>query len=543
MTKHWSSILLITLAVLLAYVNILGNQFVWDDFEFVYTWDVTKAPLQHLKPLVMGDLPGDYITNYRPLKNVIYALVYQLGGQAPLTYHLVAITTQVIASLLVWLIAWQLTSKPPLALIAGLLFAVHPVHTEAVTWVTASMDTIGNVFGLAALAGFIAWRQSPQSLWRRWSIALWWLAVFTNELAFPVFILMILYDLMFSRLKTTWRSWWRDYWPYGLALAAYGFMRLGVAGISREHFLILNSASVTAMVALVAVAKYLRLLLWPVNLAINHQLLPGITGFYVFDYHFQRLDQLRTPEWIDLPVLLATATMLIMLLGAWVNRSKNKLITYGTTWFLLCLLPVMQIVPTTTIFAERYLYLASAGICLVAGQTGWQVYTWLKSRATPHIAKRLGMLVLASTILVLGWLTYRRNTVWATDLKLWQVAATQSPDSSTALTNLAGAYTRLDQFDQAQPLLVKALEYQPDVFVTRRYLSNVYVEQGKWQQALDQYQYMLRLQPEDPAVLNSMGDAYLALGQVDQAITTFKRTLLTTRDNVYAREMLARLEN
>src|SRR5262249_8582877 len=197
--KAWNTIsprdaFLLVILCLLVYANGLSGEFVWDDqlqlFRNVNIRSVDNIPRAFTTSLWSFMYAQDPATNnnafdryYRPLQTVIYILVYQIAGLSPFAYHLANVILHCIATLLVYLVCRQLGLDSVIALLAGALFAVHPVHTEAVTWIAGVGDVACGIFYFAALLAFLRHLDSGNVKWLWLSLICFLAALFSKEMA------------------------------------------------------------------------------------------------------------------------------------------------------------------------------------------------------------------------------------------------------------------------------------------------------------------------------------------------------------------------
>src|SRR6266700_4767170 len=140
--KKTFHIICIFLLCFLVYLPIASHQFVFDDNTFFVTWQTPKS-FSNLPSFFQGDVPTGHVGVYRPVRTLLYAIDYALWGGNPLGYYLQAILLNAVIALLIYGISLKLTKNIITAFAVGMLFGLQPVHTEAITFATASMDTFG----------------------------------------------------------------------------------------------------------------------------------------------------------------------------------------------------------------------------------------------------------------------------------------------------------------------------------------------------------------------------------------------------------------
>ena len=192
LNKDIIAVFLIILLSVIVYANIFRNEFVFDDKKFV----IDNLEIRKLSgiPQFFGE---DFDGLYRPLRQSLYAINYQIWKLNPFGYHLNSLVLHILSSVLIYLILSLIAKKGP-ALIASVLFAVHPIHTERVTGITAGFDLLGIFFFLAAFYFYIKFSKSNKINLYIISILFFILALFSSEEAIILPLIVILYDTCFS---------------------------------------------------------------------------------------------------------------------------------------------------------------------------------------------------------------------------------------------------------------------------------------------------------------------------------------------------------
>ena len=209
-------LLVILLLTGLSYSNIFQNEFIWDDPGFIKQWETIRS-FKNIPKLLQGDTPLDHASVYRPVRGIFYTISYHLWGQEnPLGYHIQSlliyfgiiilvylITQMVIGS---WLLVhrkkqstnYQLPTTNQIPFITALLFALHPIHVEAISFITASFDTIGILFFFLAFYLYIKFQQQKRILFYLLSLLSSLLAFFTYEMTLVLPLGLMLYDFCFN---------------------------------------------------------------------------------------------------------------------------------------------------------------------------------------------------------------------------------------------------------------------------------------------------------------------------------------------------------
>ncbi len=352
--------------------------------------------------------------NYRPLRFLSYAVDYRAtrwiwGDFAPenlpvQVFHFQNLLLHALNALLVLAIGRRLLRSDAAALCLGLLFAVHPLMTEAVTYISGRRDVLSTFFFLAALRVHLA-RGEPSLPALLGVPILYVLALLTKEMAATLPALLLLVDLAL-RARWTWRRWLLAAVLWAMAA---GFTAYHAANPSLVAGALGGGTERTVLTVPRYVARYLGLVLFPFPQSIDYSFdaIPVSTGL---------LSPPATVAAWGLFAGLAVAGLVCL-------RRGRALGAIGLLWFLGTLAPVMQVVPIPERFAERFAYLPSIGILLL----------WA-SLLGKLIAKRAaaGWAAAAALCLVLTFATALRNQDWLSTVDLWASAAEAQPRAARA---------------------------------------------------------------------------------------------------------------
>jgi protein O-mannosyl-transferase len=358
--KHFNLIAaaLIAVLVLAAYSNSFTNSFHFDDDQAISENPRIKQPTAEN---IWGIISGARSVVYLSLM-----LNYQLGSLNPVGWHIFNVGVHIITSILVYFFILQTLSLPSLrdkfgakarwlALFAGLLFAVHPIQTESVTYIISRSELLATCFYMAAFLFFIQFEKTKNFGYALGVLFSAYLAVASKEWAITLPALLFLYDFLFlsdSDIKPILSRWYVYLFailPWYLVLsrldlfaaggtAGVGFNIVTVSGITKTSYLY-TSFNV--------IWTYIRLLFLPINQNID------------YDYPIAK-------TLFELPTILSfVGHLAVVAAGFWLYRTKKSLlIPFGIAWFYIGLSPVQSIVPVSDVIFEHRLYMPSIGFFL-----------------------------------------------------------------------------------------------------------------------------------------------------------------------------------
>lgn len=523
MSGRRAALLAPALVSILLYLPTVRYDFVFDDrgvvLENPLMRDLSDAPMLFVTPY--WNTPRVPQSLYRPVTSLTFALDRALLGRfEPAWSHGVNMALHALATWLVTRLAFLALATPWPAALAGLMFAAHPVHVEAVAGVVGRSEILA-VCGL--LAALFAHR-SAQEPHRRGVTALVaapvfaFLAMLCKESAFVAPLLCGLVDVSFpvpggSRRRRTF-LYAGHAAAVGLALLLRA-VALGSVGGGPIHFVDNPAASAGPLAgrltALACVARYAGLLLWPARLSA--------------DYSYDQIAIARTP--LDPLVLAGLAIVIATCAGGLLLLRRNPpagfaLLATAVSFALTSNLLVF----IGTLFAERLLYAPSIGLCLLIG---WLAAIGVRTRAGPSVVLAgLGLCGLAS------FRTMTRIPDWHDDFALYGSAATVSPRSTRIRYNLGNAYLKHGRLQEAESEYRAALAIYPDFTDAVANLGMALLQQGRAREASEVLRDAAARMPRNAEMAVNLGSAYRALGEPGQAREQFLRALELDPDSAMA---------
>lgn len=482
---------ILAIIIVAVYANSLGNNILWDDHLFLENWQELKTG--QIKEILRGSAPPEQDKIYRPLRGLIYVLDYQLWRATPVFYHLQAVLIHILVTILVYLIVRQIF--PKLAFWTALLFAVHPIHTETINYISASMETWGSLFFFLSFYFYL--RQSAvkagnqKFLFYLISSLFAFAAFFTYEMTLTLPILILLYEIILNKLKVIAKKL-LPVLPYFLATGSYLFIRFFLLGVAGRGDYLAYSFYHTQLTMVKVFARYIGLLLWPINQTAIHNL---VSDFPSSMLPYDKLDPILNQTIGDLDVLVAVALLIGLVLLSIKYIKTHPIITFSISWFLLSLLPVSFIIPFGGAMAEKYLYISSFGFILGV------VYV------ISNLNKKSIMIAILILLAVFySVLTMLRNPVWHDDISLFSDVVKKSPNNLLANYTLGVWLGNYNQPDRAAAYYKKAIEKAPEFWQARNNLANIYLKKGQYSEATQQYNYVLQLVPNYQPVKNILNN-------------------------------------
>jgi hypothetical protein len=424
-------------AIAVSYFNSLWGSFQFDDFNVI----VTNENVHSLSAWLYKSLHG----GIRPLLNVTYTLNW-VSGLGITGYHLTNILIHLVTTLLVYRICEEfieqclgngcvIRQKEIVPLLTALLFAVHPIQTESVTYLSGRSASLMAMFYLASMLAYLHAVKSGRAKWNFIiSPALFVAAVSTKEIAVSLPLVLLLWEKIVART------------PLKLALRRQVL-----------HWLLL----MLLMAVILTHPRYLRLLFYSLEIRSFHDTLIGqFNGItYMMGQLFRIGSMNIDPDFDalskDMVILTRAAVISWCLCAVYaVRHSKQKpWLAFGLFWVALVLLPGNSIIPRTDSINERHLYLANVGIFLV--------FVILVMNLE-MLREAHSLLLMGGISVVLTGFTIHRNSDYRSEIALWEQTARLSPAKSRVFNNLGCAYEVAGMYEKAKLEYIRALHLKAD---------------------------------------------------------------------------------
>jgi tetratricopeptide (TPR) repeat protein len=491
-SRHFLAFACIVIIGFSIYGNSLHNYFVWDDYFLVRNNDHIKdwSFLGKVFTEDVGTGSGKKIGFWRPLQTCTYMLNYAFSGLEVQSYHLFNISLHILAAYAFYWCALLLFGSTLLSFIASILFLVHPVHTEAVTYIAGRSDPLAAFFILLSFVAYLKYTQRARRLDYVLMLFSFIFALLSREISIIFPLLLLWYHYVFKikyRLKPL-------ILPF---LISFGYVVLRYTILKP----FLPDPATSTLIerlpgAFVALTNYLRLLFVPSDLHMEY-------GNMVFT--------LRQ----------AKALLGIFLFGAILHtiyhkRNSSKLIVFSLGWFLLWLLPSLNLFPVNAYMAEHWLYLPSMGISIIIADIFYKAYAIVRSRAVIVIS----LLVL---VVLHSFLTLQQNEYWSHPIVFYKRTIHYNPHSARLYGNLGSTYRELGKFEDAVIAYEKALEINPSFTGAYINLGIAYENMGNYGQAIKAYEKALVSHPDNALAYAKLANAYYAVGDLPIATSYYEK--------------------
>ena len=517
-------VLVLIAAGLAVYANTFVNQMFWDDEDFVlnnvYVQNFSFGKFFSENTIAGAGLVSDY---WRPVLSLVFSIQYQLWGPAPYGYHVINAAFHVSAGVVLYFFLRRLFKNGPLAFFTALFFLVHPLQTEAVSYVSSLGDSLSVFMIFAGLWKYLSFKDSGRIMDYALSIIFYIIALLSKETAIIMPGLIFLLDFFhessrnktfYERLKPALKN------SIGFLAVAGIYILLRATALNFQNtFNLYNEETeftkslwIRILTFFRILAVYLGLLFVPVGLHIERSVEVAKT--------------LSAPD-----VLLGMITFIALIGMAVYFWKKRPPVSFGILWFFIALSITSNIiVPINGLLYEHWLYLPMVGIFLALAEAARRLLRKFGGR-------NLAVGLLAVILVVFGVLSIKRNRDWRDAITFYNQTLRYAPESYRVTNNLAKAYAEAGERDSAEKFYLRAINIDPKAAVAYHNLANTYRDSGRTEEAIDMYKKAIAADPDFAFSYNALVGLYAKNKNYEEA----RELVETLPQNISTLALLARL--
>ncbi|MBT4097191.1 MAG: tetratricopeptide repeat protein [Gemmatimonadetes bacterium] len=459
----------------------LDHGFVYDDshsiVDNVRLRDWQQIPTYFVDPAAFSVMPQAQM--YRPILLTTYAVNFALDG--PSGFHLVNVLLHAGAAVLLWYLLGSLGFSRSVALGSAVLFAVHPLTTEPVNYISSRSSSLSALWLLTAAIAIAGPRRSFQAL----RMAVWTLmGVLTKATGVVIAPLVVWYLVTAGQL----RRWRLILGPVVVSLLYLSYTRSIVA---KAMFDPVRDYAAAWSTQLKTLPFYLHTMSMPTRLSIEPQF--GVSSG---------------------PFSIVVAASMFLVVSAcamvWLMRHQDWRFSFGAGWFFLALVPTL-LVPLNILVNEHRLYAALPGaiICLAVLLT--------------HLPRARSWLVLATVLLAL--LSTQRNQAWSSPNTIWKDAIARGPLMPRPHVNLGKVLLEQGQYEEAIEATMAGLNLNPGLARGHYNIATASLHLRRLEQAIASFERALEIDPQMMEAWNNLGNTYKELGRYQEAVEAYRHAL------------------
>ena len=484
----------VLLLMLTVYYSVLHADFVhWDDDLLVFDNPAVRTiNFWTLKQIFTTYDPELYI----PLTLFTYQINSLMGGLDPFSFHVTNVILHAASAIILSGITLILTRKQSIAVVVGLLFAMHPLHSEAVSWISARKDVLAMMFFLLSILWYLLSQDRDKKRWYYYSLVFFLCALLSKVIVITLPVILILLD--WQRGKELRFAILRNKVPYFALSIIFGIIALiGKAGQAT-----VTTPYETFVMAFRSTVFYLQKIVAPFHLSVIYPQ-SGVISFFS-------------------PLFLISALLVVGIsIVVFVLRKKCRMLLVAWLFFLITLAPTYPLYRKgfeggDVYFAsDRYVYIPSIAIIL------------LLVVGLYHLMQkwRHGFVVVSAAIIIAcSWLSYKQALIWSNSEALFTNAITLYPTAQAARNNLGKAYYIQGKLDEAEQQFLEAISVRP-LASTYANLASLYRRKGDLSKAFSTYQTALQIDPADRDVYFGLGILFARTGQIDEAELAYTKAI------------------
>lgn len=528
--KKFCVIVLIAVGFLV-YASNLQNPLFWDDDDWI-KGNVFVHDFSHLKEIFTRDILSGFGLNsnyYRPLLLLSFTVNYAIGGIKPLGYHLVSTGFHIVNTILLFLILLSIFKRQLPAFLAAFLFLIHPLQTEAVTYISGRGDPMSVFFMLLALWLFLKSEISSSLrgstpkhwVWMAGSLLSLILAILSRETAVLFPLLLMIFYVSFLSAEKFWKSIKRAFIkaiPYFAISVMYGILRLTVFNFKNTLNFYSQANDYTRHLSYRlytfghALVEYFKLIFAPIGLHMERDL-PLKTSLF------------QWPVWLAV-VILAT----IVFISIFLFR-KSKYLTpnthnptpfhlwfFGWSWFFVALAPVSGIIPINAVMYEHWLYMPLIGSFTLVGFYLTKAFYFFKyKKPTTYYLLLITFLVVYFSFFAAQ--SIKRNILWGKPIEFYEDILKYNPNTVRIINNLGNLYSEKGDIDKAVEIYKRAVSVPGGNAFAQPYynLGNIYRDQKNIEAAIEQYKKAIEIDPAFPFAYQNLAVIYANRGHLVDA--------------------------
>ncbi len=499
--------LIVALVAFFVYYNSLNNDFVFDD-ESVVQNNQSITVLSNIPKFFTAEegfhkVIGRY---YRPVVSTLYTIDYAIWGLNPFGFHLTNVIIHAIASLLLLIILLKLFGEYKhgilSALIGALIFAVHPIHTEAVSWISGRTDSLTTLFFFLSFLFYIKYSEGSKSKsFLVISLIAYFLGLLSKEMIVTTPALLFVYDYFFRKRRMDWFK--QNILPYVLFIAVtivFILIRYLVLKdvVDRTTYMYFfgEETSTTVYTMLKTVPVYFRLLVFPVNLLYHYN------GVLPDSYSIG-----------DIKVILSVLFVIALLLFSFYLQKKYGEVSFSILFILISLLPVMNFIPTMNYMAERFLYLSSFALSILIS---FIIVKYANEKNKGFLTTIFLIIIVAFT-----YLTYARNAEWENNETLYMTA--DGKEGNVLLVNAGNMYANKKNYAEAEKRYRRAIEIRDNSVLAHHNLGLIFLIRGNIDSAEIKFKKGISIDSLAPDGYFQLSNIYQQKGNIPDAVRMLEK--------------------
>ncbi|OFX73026.1 MAG: hypothetical protein A2X12_02555 [Bacteroidetes bacterium GWE2_29_8] len=495
--NFWHIIALV-LIVFITFHYALQCDFVnWDDDEYIVNNELIK---QNDLQSIIQIFTSNYLLNYQPITLLFYKITYLLFNLNASAFHLLNIILHIINSILIYRLIRLLFNNNLLAFLSTLLWAIHPMQVESVVWLSEMKNLLFVLFGLLSIISFHKYILSKSNKDLSISLIFYLLSVLSKGTGVTIPLVFVL--IIFLK-QDNWRHYIKPLFLFFTLSLFFGiitfYSQSGAVNISivkKDFFL-------NFFIASNGLLFYIAKLLLPFNLS----------TFYPYPTNYSASN-------LEFYYFLSPIIVIISIFLIYQYFRKIPLIVFGSLFYVLNILPVLQIIPVgNAVAADRYFYFPSIGLFIIFA---WLILKLIEKKAT------FGYFLITLFTLFFAFKSYTRTIIWKNSITLFTEIINNKPVYPGAEINYIN---RGKAFEDGNNNIEALNDYNRAIQVRNNYaeayfnIGNIYKKESQFDNALKYYDFAIKHKANYYEAFNNKGIIYLSINKPNEAFANFKQSI------------------
>ncbi len=494
-TFFW--VLAILVVSIAAFSPILQNAFLnWDDIDYITNNPTIQSlDFTHLKDI----FTSHPLKTYVPLTTLSFAFEYLFFQFNPYFYHLDNLLLHLSIAWLIYLFLRKLSLSVRTAGLAALLFAVHPMHVEAVAWVSARKDVLYAFFYMLALLNYCLYLEKRQSIHYWLSFFCGLLSMLSKGMALSLPFILLLCDWLYKRKDS--KIMFFDKLPFFIYILPLAWA---------------NYAPNTSVMTMNKdFGEAVLIFIWSLTFYIKK---------FIFPFHLTPLYITPEPIHILSSVYLSSVIILIICLIAIYRYRTYQWLIFAFVFYFCSIFFLLRFdrLYNLSVVADRYMYLPMLGFCALIGIFCDKLLSWIEDHK-PQWRSFIAVL-LACALTVLSIKTNLQCRIWKNNLILWNRVIAGNQTLSVAYLNRGAAYKELNQIQESINDLKQSIKLLPS-FGAHYNLANIYTNEKEYALAIENYSAAIQLDPQHALAYNNRGVVNSTQKNYAEAVKDFNKAI------------------
>ena len=468
-------LMFLTLLILIIYKPSMNGDFCYMD-DYGYLDSIEDLNGNYLEILDPNFDKGSY---YKPLFILSLLLDFLLWKASPLGFHFTSVLIYLFTLYIIYFIVYELFKNKFISVMSTILFAVHPVHVETVSWISSRTHLLGSFFFCVAFYLFIKFNSNKKKLFYFLSLFAFLCSLLSHVISGILPLIILLYIYCFTSSIKGKVNFYKilPVIPYFFLTLLFAVFLTYTGAVSHREVHLENTFLDRFVIFIILFAKLIKLFFWPFNLSLFYSSEPA-QGIF------------------SLSFLLSFFIFIFFVLSFLYTFVRHRELAFSLGWFLLPLLFISGRIFANLEFyiADRYLYLPSFGMCLFFTIIFYRLLYWKKIREKNMYFSLYSALFLVISVLII--LTVYRSAVWENSFSLWSDTLKKAPDKSYAHFCIAVEYDRMNLREDAILEYKKAIAIDNTLIVAHLNIAANYYIEKNYDKAIYHIKEVLKSFPE-----------------------------------------------